>query len=260
MLILTCTPELCSFLPAESEHPQKPLVYFGFNLYHQQRQEIASRWIFYSYGWILPQYKFYRLGYCGPFPSVNFLRLYFAVHLDDMKSCGMQVFVLWSPIDCIHVGQHHNSFWDSMFRQLCMGLKFCFLRVLYNSLDFCFFVCLLVRSRELGESRKWVCRSCWDADRLGPAHLTQHNKTETRNNDRRRERDTAVQSSAAIPKCRIRLTDGAALQVSGVGLRLWDMCPLVYRVTATVRTAAEMKEQHFFFSGAGFLRRRNDWR
>lgn len=85
-------------------------------------------------------------------------------------------------------------------------------------------------------------------------------KIETSNNDRRRERDTAVQSSAAIPKCRIRLTDGAALQVSGVGLRLRDMWPLVYRVTATVQTAAEMKEQRFFFSGAGFPRRRNDWR
>lgn len=83
-------------------------------------------------------------------------------------------------------------------------------------------------------------------------------KIETSNNDRRRERDTAVQSSAAIPKCRIRLTDGAALQVSGVGLRLWDMCPLVDRVAATVQTAAEMKEQRFFFSGTGFLRRRND--
>lgn len=65
------------------------------------------------------------------------------------------------------------------------------------------------------------------------------------------------ESSAVSPEC--HLTDGTVLQVSSIGARLWDTCPLVYGVAATDQTAAEMKETcSFFFSGASFQRRRNE--
>lgn len=67
--------------------------------------------------------------------------------------------------------------------------------------------------------------------------------------------DITVESSAVIPEC--SLTDGTVPQVSSVGSRLWDPCPLVYGVAATLQTATEMKEQCLFFLWCKFPKEKN---